>query len=240
MEWRKGSVRKFLYKREDRSWAGLPPSPPWQILPTFLCDIFPLQYLLLLWSSIFVYFPRRAKVISVKVLQFCLLVCTGYKQNISVYHSIIREMQSGPVKQWWGERKSALRGWALKHEVWPASLGILCTLQPLFGFSKQLNYFYHQREFSSCSTFLFTGSHDLLVHFEKGRQIDSAALFFQLYSRAPATGLTCRSSRSALRENRMSESPSGGQQIVGNHVTVWFTPRREPVVSVSRSTLLWG
>ena len=37
--------------------------------------------------------------ISVKVLQFCLLVCTGYKQNISVYHSIIREMQSGPVKQ---------------------------------------------------------------------------------------------------------------------------------------------
>lgn len=30
------------------------------------------------------------------------------------------------------------------------------------------------------------------------------------------------------RENRMSKSPAGDQQIVGNHVTVWFTsPRRE-------------
>lgn len=30
------------------------------------------------------------------------------------------------------------------------------------------------------------------------------------------------------RENSMSKSPAGDQQIVGNHVTVWFTsPRRE-------------
>lgn len=44
-----------------------------------------------------------------------------------------------------------------------------------------------------------------------------------------------------LWERTGCQSPSGDQQIVGNHVTVWFAfPRRELVVSGSRYTLFWG
>lgn len=63
------------------------------------------------------------------------------------------------------------------------------------------------------------------------------------YSRAPADDLKCRSSRGALREREQNvKESSGGPADCGKpcDCVIHISKEREPVVSVSRCTLLWG
>lgn len=102
--------------------------------------------------------------------------------------------------------------------------------------------FTHQIEFPLLSSLLFTGFHDLPVHFYKGRQLTVLlCCSSQLYSRAPAADLKCRSSRGALREREQNvKESSGGPTDCGKpcDCVIHISKEREPVVSVSRSTLL--